>query len=158
MAGPGVPAAIRRTRLLRPEIHRSFCYESFLKSPALRKVVKKSFSTSANFFPAMELRATKINSTGCANSCWCSRKLSRSKRRARVRCTAPPIFRLVTTPNFGLAPSGSLFQLAIKQPCANRSPCCRIRRKSRFWVTREERPNPRNFRVWAVMDAQIKPA
>lgn len=106
----------------------------------------------------MELRATKINSIGCLNSCWCRRKLSRSKRRARVRCTAPPIFRLVTTPNLGRAPSGSLFQLATRQPCANRSPSCRMRRKSRFWVTREARPRRRGFGVWAVMDAQIRQA
>jgi hypothetical protein len=86
------------------------------KSPARRNDAKKSLSTSANFLPAMELRATKINSMGWVNSCWCSRKLSRSRRRARTRCTAPPIFLLVTTPNLGLAPSGSLFQFATRQP------------------------------------------
>lgn len=129
----------------------------FFNRPARFSAVKKSFSTSANLFPAMELRATKINSTGCDNSFWCNRKLSRSNRRARVRSTAPPILRLVTTPSFGVAPSGNLFQFAIRQPCANRSPCCRNRAKSRFCPSRRARFRRRRFGDSAGMSA-IRPA
>src|SRR5262245_37175065 len=37
--------------------------DPYLKSLAFRRVVKKSFSTSANIFPAMEGRATRTRST-----------------------------------------------------------------------------------------------
>jgi hypothetical protein len=99
--------------------------------PARRSVVRKSFSTSAKLFPAIEFRATSTSSTGCANSFWCCRKLSRSNRRARLRTTAPPMRRLVTTPNCGVAPSGNGCQLAMRQPSASRCPSCRTRAKSR---------------------------
>jgi len=103
----------------------------------------------------MELRATKTSSMGCVNSCWCSRKLSRSNRRARLRSTAPPIFLLVTIPNFGLAPADNLFQFAIRQPCASRSPCCRTRPKSRFCASRKPRPRRRRFGDSAVMREKL---
>ena len=111
----------------------------FFNRPARFKAAKKSFSTSANLLPAIELRATNTSSTG-ANSCWCSRKLSRSNRRARLRSIAPPIFLLVTTPSFEVAPSGKRFQLAIKQPSASRCPCARMRENARFCASRESRP------------------
>ena len=113
--------------------------------PARRSVVRKSFSTSANFFPAIEFRATRTSSTGCANSFWCCRKLSRNKRRARLRTTAPPIRRLVTTPNRGAAPSGKECQLAIRQPSVSRCPCCRTRKKSRCCRRRAGRPSRRRL-------------
>ncbi len=91
----------------------------------------------------MELRATKMISTGCDSSCLCKRKLSRNKRRARLRTIAPPIFLLVTTPNLGSAPTGSLCQLAMRQPSDKRSPRCRRRAKSRLCRMRNARPKPR---------------
>jgi len=100
---------------------------------------RKSFSTSANFLPAIELRATSTSSTGCAISFWCCRKLSRNSRRARLRTTAPPMRRLVTTPNRGTAPSGNGCQLAMRQPSASRCPCCRTRAKSRCCRSRAAR-------------------
>ena len=114
-------------------IHRGF------SKPARCNVVKKSLSTSSNLFPAIEFRATSTNSTGWAKSFWCRRKLSRSNRRARLRTTAPPIFRLVTTPNRGVAPSGNACQLAMRQPSASRCPCCRTRAKSRCCWSRAAR-------------------
>src|SRR5262249_53549192 len=45
------------------------CLLHFGKSPALRKIVKKSFSTSANSLPTIEFRATNTRSIGCAKSC-----------------------------------------------------------------------------------------
>ena len=113
--------------------------------PARRSVVRKSFSTSAKFFPAIELRATSTSSTGCASSFWCCRKLSRNNRRARLRTTAPPMRRLVTTPNRGEVPSGSECQLAIRQPNARRCPCCRTRAKSRCCRRRAGRPSRRRL-------------
>jgi len=93
----------------------------------------------------MEFRATKTSSTGWVSSCWCCRKLSRNSRRARLRCTAPPIFLLVMTPSFGAAPSASGFQFAMRQPSARRWPCWRTRAKSRLCVRRDERPRRRRF-------------
>lgn len=107
------------------------CFPFYFNRFARCNAVRKSFSTSAKFFPAMELRATSTSSTGRAKSCWCCRKLSRSNRRARLRTTAPPIWRLVTTPNRGAAPSGKAFQLAIRHPKASRCPSRRTRTKSR---------------------------
>ena len=98
------------------QIH--FCF----KSPALRNASRKSFSTAAKVFPAIDWRATRTRSTGRSKSCWCNRKLSRSNRRARARSTAPPIFRLVITPIRVSEPTGSGSQFAIKQPHANRCP------------------------------------
>jgi hypothetical protein len=117
--------------------------------PARRSVVRKSFSTSAKFFPAIEFRATTTSSIGCANSCWCCRKLSRNSRRARLRTTAPPMRRLVTTPNRGMAPSGSECQLATRQPSARRCPCRRTRAKSRCCRSRAGRGSRRR-RVCSV--------
>jgi len=114
-----------------------------LNKPARRNVARKSISTSAKFFPAMELRATSTSSTGCANSFWCCRKLSRNNRRARLRTTAPPILRLVTTPNRELAPVGNECQLAMRQPSASRCPCCRTRAKSRCCRSRAGRRSRR---------------
>ena len=120
------------------------CFSSFhFNKLPRRSAARKSFSTAAKLLPAIELRATKTNSTGWANSCWCNRKLSRSSRRARLRTGASPIFLLVTTPSLGEAPAGSLLQLAMRQPSASRSPCCRTRAKSRFCASRDERPKRR---------------
>ena len=111
--------------------------------PARRSAARKSFSTSAKPRPAIEGRATRTSSTGGDSSYWWSRKLSRSKRRARLRSTAPPMRRLVTTPSFGDAPSDSRRQLAMRQPRASRSPSRRKRAKSRFCPSREARPSRR---------------
>jgi len=113
--------------------------------PARRRVVRKSFSTSAKFFPAIEWRATSTSSTGCASSFWCCRKLSRNNRRARLRTTAPPIRRLVTTPNRGAAPAGSECQLAMRQPRVSRCPCRRTRAKSRCCRSRAGRRSRRRL-------------
>ena len=113
--------------------------------PARFNAARKSFSTSANCLPAMELRATKTISTGCTKSCWCSRKLSRSSRRARLRATALPIFLLVTTPSFGAVPAGRRCQFAMRQPSASRSPRCRMRANSRLCCRRDGRPRRRRF-------------
>ncbi len=125
--------ADRKNQTVLGQVHAGF------NKPARCSIVRKSFSTPANFFPAMEFRATSTSSTGCANSFWCCRKLSRSNRRARLRTTAPPIFRLVTTPNRGAAPSGNECQLAMRQPSASRCPCCRTRAKSRCCWSRAAR-------------------
>jgi hypothetical protein len=120
-------------------------FHADFSKPARRSVVRKSFSTSAKFFPAMEFRATSTSSTGCASSSWCCRKLSRNNRRARLRTTAPPIRRLVTTPNRGVAPSGNECQLAIRQPRARRCPCCRTRANSRCCRSRAGRRSRRRL-------------
>src|ERR1039458_8887466 len=52
---------------------------------------------------------------------------------------------LVTTPSFGDEPSGRRCQLAMRQPSARRSPCCRTRAKSRFCPSRESRPKRRRL-------------
>ena len=116
-------------------------FSSFARCSAARK----SFSTPAKSFCAIELRATRTISTGAANSCWCSRKLSRSSRRARLRAGELPIFLLVTTPSLGAEPSGNLFQFAMRQPTTRRSPRWRTRAKSRFCASRDERPKRRRF-------------
>jgi hypothetical protein len=130
----------------------------FFNRPARRSVVRKSFSTAANPRPAMDGRATSTSSTGCVSSFWCCRKLSRNNRRARLRAIAPPMRLLVTTPNFGLAPSGRLLQFAMRQPSASRPPCCRTRAKSRLCSSRWARPKRRRFGVAAGMNTRIKPA
>jgi hypothetical protein len=122
-----------------------FHFSSFARFSAARK----SFSTSAKVSPAIEFRATKINSTGWASSCWCCRKLSRNKRRARLRCTAPPIFLLVTTPSLDFAPSGNRCQLAMRQPRARRWPCCRMRANSPLCSMRRVRSRRRRLGVSA---------
>ncbi len=78
----------------------------------------------------MELRATNTKSIGVVSSCWCTRKLSRNNRLARLRTTAEPIFPEVITPNREEAPAGKRFQLAIKHPTVNRSPAWRTAEKS----------------------------
>src|ERR1035437_4612780 len=65
---------------------------------AFRSVVKKSRSTWANPFPAIDGRPTNTRSTGPAKSCWWRRNVSRISRRARLRTTAPPILPPVITP------------------------------------------------------------
>ena len=117
----------------------------FLSRLARRSAERKSFSTPAKSFCTIELRATRTISTGCVNSCWCKRKLSRSSRRARLRAGASPIFLLVTTPSRGGKPSGSRLQFAMRQPITSRSPRCRTRAKSRFCASRDERPRRRRF-------------
>ena len=49
-------------------VHWTFPPAGFNK-PAFLSVVMKSFSTSANSFPAMDARATSTRSTGAARSC-----------------------------------------------------------------------------------------
>ncbi len=49
-------------------IHLSYPIDPF-NNLALCRVVKKSFSTVANCFPAIDARATSTMSTGRANSC-----------------------------------------------------------------------------------------
>ena len=134
------------------------CFPLYLSKFARRSVVRKSFSTSAKFFPTMELRATSTSSTGWAKSCWCCRKLSRSNRRARLRTTAPPIFRLVTTPNRGAAPPGNARQLAIRQPSASRCPSSRTRVKSRCCWSRAGRRNFNRFGISAGMNTRTRRA
>lgn len=109
------------------------------KRRALSSARKKSRSTSENALPTIEFRATKTRSTGFVISCWCKRKLSRNKRRARVRLTALPIFLLVTIPTRVGEFSGSKSQFAIKHPMARRSPLFLARRKSRASFIRRVR-------------------
>jgi hypothetical protein len=110
---------------------------------AFRSVVKRSLSTTANGFPAIEGRATSTRSTGAARSCWWTRKLSRRSRRARLRTTAPPIRRPVITPRRDGASAGSRRQFAMRQPRASRSPRWRTKPKSRLCLIRAERQNCR---------------
>lgn len=124
-----------------PFLHSAFCLLHFLNSPALRNVVKTSFSTSANGLPTIEARATNTRSIGCKKSCWCTRKASRSSRRARLRMMALPSLPLVTTPSREIASGGSLRQLAIRQPQTSRWPSWRTREKSRPCLMRIARPN-----------------
>jgi hypothetical protein len=91
---------------------------------------KKSRSTSAYFFPTMEFRATSTISTGRASSCWCNRKVSLNRRRARLRTTASPIFLLVTTPTLLVEPGVRSAKFRIKQPDVKRRPLARVRAKS----------------------------
>jgi hypothetical protein len=91
----------------------------------------------------MEGRAIKTKSTGRANSPWCNRKLSRKRRRARLRWTAPPIFLLVTTPRRLARSGGREATLAIRHPQTNRSPSALARAKSLRCFKRLERGKPR---------------
>lgn len=112
----------------RPLIQANEASEKFLRpiheipfsSRASRRTRKKSRSTSRNGRPAMDGRATKTRSMLRARSCWCSRKLSRNKRRARLRTTALPIFLLVTTPRRVVWPAGRGTMLAMMQPQTRR--------------------------------------
>lgn len=112
-------------------------------NPALRNVVKKSRSTSANRFPAIEGRATRTKSTGEPSSDRCNRKLSRNSRRARLRATAAPTFLEVITPSRESAFATSRRQLAMRHPVTMRSPSRRTRANSRACLSRVARPNPR---------------
>lgn len=91
-------------------------------SLALRSNVKKSRSTWTKPLPTMDARATSTRLTGAERSCRCWRKLSRNKRRARLRTTAFPSFPLVITPNREPAPAGKRSQFPSRQPLARRSP------------------------------------
>lgn len=57
-----------RTRLLR-FVHSAFFLLHLDNSPALRSVVKKSFSTPSNALPTMDARATSTKSMGSEKSC-----------------------------------------------------------------------------------------
>jgi hypothetical protein len=94
---------------------------------ALLRVVKKSCSTSENLFPAIDGRATSTMSTFRLRSCWWIRKHSLSRRLARFRTTAHPIFPAVITPSRERLASGRCCQLIIRQPSAKRCPCWRNR-------------------------------
>ena len=118
---------------------------------AFRSVVKKSRSTWANPFPAMDGHPTSTRSTGPANSCWCRRNDSRMSRRARLRTTAPPIRPLVITPRRDAALTGNRCQFAIRQPRTSRSPARRTRAKSRPCLMRAARPNGQRCGVLATM-------
>lgn len=108
---------------------------------------KKSRSTSAYFFPTIDARATSTISTGRASSCWCNRKVSLSKRRARLRTTASPIFRLVITPTL-LCPAGERSAtFRIKQPDAKRWPRARVRAKSPVALMRLDRGKRRRIQI-----------
>jgi hypothetical protein len=107
-----------------------------------RNAVRKSRSTSAKFFPAIDGRATSTRSTGCARSNWCKRNASRNSLRARERCTDSPTFRPVITPSRVAAPAGRSSQLATRHPLAIRFPCVRARAKSRPCLIRLFRANP----------------
>ncbi len=93
----------------------------------------------------MDARATKTSSTGDFRWPRFSRNVSRINRRARFRTTAPPIFRLVTTPSRDSLPSGKTSQLAIKQPCTSRWPPSFTRRNSCPSRNRADRGRPNAF-------------
>ena len=82
----------------------------------------KSFSTSINFFFAIDLRATKIRSTSFRNFFLCNLKHSLISLLARFLITALPKCLLVTTPSLENEPDGNECQFANKQPLANRLP------------------------------------
>lgn len=110
-------------------------------SLALRSNVKKSRSTWTKPLPTMDARATSTRLTGPEKSCWCWRKLSRNKRRARLRTTAFPSFPLVITPSREPAPAGKHSQFPSRQPLAMRSPRLRTPSKSRLFFSRAFCPN-----------------
>jgi len=112
---------------------------------------KKSLSTSASPQSTMDRRATSTNSTGWVNSARCRRNASRNNRRARLRMTAPPIFRLLTTPSRVTPPATNRRQLAIRQPCTARCPSRRVRANSRPRFNRSERAKPRRLADAAAM-------
>jgi hypothetical protein len=108
---------------------------------ARRSASMKSFSTSANFFPTMDWRATSTRSTGLCKSYWWRRNASRNRRRARLRSTAPPSLRPVTTPSRDEAPWASGIQFAIRHPCTVRFPWVRARANSPGRFRRRLREN-----------------
>jgi hypothetical protein len=87
----------------------------------------------------MDCRATSTKSVGSRNSCWCSRKLSRNNRRARLRTWAGPTRRLVITPRRERAPDGKVRQFATRQPLARRRPLSRMTPNSRECRMRMDR-------------------
>ena len=117
---------------------------------ARRMAARKSRSTSGSFIPTIDDRATRTTRTGSRKSCWCSRKVSRNKRRARLRTTAGPSLRPVTTPSRDWQPGARGVQLAIKQPLTRRCPCCRISAKSRCCFSRMARGNRSEGRSAAI--------
>jgi len=122
---------------------------SVFNSSARRSAVTKSPSTAANSFSTMDCRATSTMSTGRPMRCWFRRNVSRSKRRARVRTTAPPIFLLVITPTRVCSPNAST-QFKTRHPTASRRPSLRARSKSRPSRKRRSRGN-RSEREGALM-------
>lgn len=110
-------------------------------NPAFRNVVKRSRSTSWNDLPTMDERAISTRSTGRVNRCWLTLNDSRSKRRARLRTTAPPSLPLVMTPRRVPLSAAAGSQFATRHPCANLWPEPRSRAKSRPCLIRAARPN-----------------
>ena len=111
----------------------------FLVRSVSASALRKSRSTSANFFPTIDARATSTTSTGRTKSCWCNRNVSLSNRRARLRTTASPIFRLVITPTLLGNPAGRSAKLRIRHPQVKRWPLVRVRAKSLVLLMRLER-------------------
>lgn len=126
-------------------------------NPARRRTVCKSCCTSARPRPAMEPRATRTSINGVLKRCCISRKDSRSSLRARLRRTALPILRAVTTPSLELDPGGRGSQFATKQPDAARRPVSFKRANSQPRRNRIARVR-RNRRREAHMGGRIIPA
>lgn len=80
-------------------------------------------------------------SAGRTSPHWCRRKASRRRRRARLRCTAPPIFRLVITPSRASCSGFPGVQFRIRQPTGSLCPSALSRAKSRAALSR--RPDRR---------------
>lgn len=125
--------------------------------PARRRIVCKSCWTSASPLPAIDPRATSTSINGTFKRCCTRRKDSRSRRRARVRRTALPIRRAVTTPNLDVDPGGRGSQFATMQPEAARRPVSFKRANSQPRRNRIARVK-RSRRRGAHMGGRIIPA
>ena len=105
--------------------------------------------------PTIDGRATSTMSTFRLRSCWWSLKHSRSKRLARFRITAPPIFPAVIMPTLERLASGRCCQLIIRQPITIRCPCWRNRKKSRPCFMRSARLNLSRRVACAAISARV---
>jgi hypothetical protein len=97
---------------------------------ARRRASTKSYSTCRYSLVAMEGRATSTTASVGTMRNRLRRKTSRRSRRARLRMTAPPMRRPVTTPNLGDWSEEDGCQFMIRQPWTWRFPCSFSRKKS----------------------------
>jgi len=92
-------------------------------------------------------------SAGRASPHWCRRNASLRRRRARLRCTAPPTFRLVITPSLAGCPRFAGVQFKMRQPTGSRCPSALSRAKSRAALSR--RPDRRWRGVAGISNSRL---